>query len=100
MHSAATKCTRCKQKNTRAHDILCEDTYRLHKRIKELSSQAYNPYSNPLISGMVIIALASMAVLAYEYAFHPTGQVAQGIKNLLPNSESVPVIAKKAPGTL
>jgi hypothetical protein len=93
MHSGPTKCTRCKNKTLRSHDILCEDTYRLHKRIQQLGGEHESPHSSPMMSAMLVVALSGLAIMGWDYYSHPKGLIATQV-NALVAAVPAPIKAK------
>ncbi len=83
MHSLPTSCLRCKNKNLKSHDIMCEDTYRLHKRISQLSGERKSPHTHPLVSAMLVVAVSGLAIMGWDYYAHPDGMIATQVKSLV-----------------
>ena len=81
---------------------MCEtDTYRLHKRLSELSVDRGKKYVSQLYSGMLVVSMVALGLIAYDCYSHPTGVVATQAKelmSLLPTGSTV--ASKKTPNSL
>ena len=99
MHTLATKCTKCGQKDLRCHDLMCQDTYRLHKRVKELSFEKGKNLPSSLVSAILVVAVSGLVIIGYDCYSHPDGKVANQLKALV-GPTGMQSIAKTSKSTL
>lgn len=85
MTAGVNACRRCKKKDLNSYDILCEDTYRLHKRVSQLMSEnrKASPYTSPLLSAMIVLSVSSLAIIGYDYFKNPDGIVAKQAQSII-----------------
>ena len=90
MSTGVQACRRCKNNQLEHRNIDCEDTYRLHKRVSELTSEHRkdSPYSSPMLSALLVLSVSSIGIGAYDFFKNPDGILAKQAQANLPDVAS------------